>query len=475
MTDVSLALVSHTNVGKTTLARTLLGADVGEVRDAPHVTAAASGHELLRSAEGDRLWLWDTPGFGDSARLVRRLRQSGQPLGWLLAQVWDRFADPGFWHGQQAARAVREQADAVLYLVNAAERPEAAGYVAPEMALLAWMQRPIVVLLNQMGAPRPPEEEAAELERWRAHLARWPAVRAVLPLDAFARCWVQEGVLLHQVATLFDGDKARALQRLHAAWQAAAEARFQAAMAELAAHLVRVAADREPVPEPAALREAARRVGRWLRLPAGEDPAVLAQAALAERLEDELRRSTDALVRLHGLAGEAGREVQARIAAHFDVRLPLDEGQAAVVGGLVSGALLGLKADLASGGLTLGGGLLAGGLIGALGAAGAARAVNVLRGGSAGQVAWSESARLAQAEAALLRYLAVAHFGRGRGDWATGEAPPHWRAVVAEALAPQRAAIVVATTAAELQPRLVEAARAVLRRLYPAAAYHPGS
>jgi ribosome biogenesis GTPase A len=39
-TTVSLSLVSHTNVGKTTLARTLLGRDVGEVRDAPHVTTA---------------------------------------------------------------------------------------------------------------------------------------------------------------------------------------------------------------------------------------------------------------------------------------------------------------------------------------------------------------------------------------------------------------------------------------------------
>ena len=35
---VSLSLVSHTNAGKTTLARTLLGRDIGEVRDAPHVT-----------------------------------------------------------------------------------------------------------------------------------------------------------------------------------------------------------------------------------------------------------------------------------------------------------------------------------------------------------------------------------------------------------------------------------------------------
>ena len=36
--SVQLVLVSHTNNGKTTLTRTLLGADVGEVRDAAHVT-----------------------------------------------------------------------------------------------------------------------------------------------------------------------------------------------------------------------------------------------------------------------------------------------------------------------------------------------------------------------------------------------------------------------------------------------------
>lgn len=472
--QLALALVSHTNAGKTTLARTLLGQDIGEVRDAPHVTAFASGHRLLESTAGDTLTLWDTPGFGDSARLVRRLRRSRQPLGWFLAQVWDRYADRAFWSGQQAVRAVREQADVVLYLVNAAEPPEAAGYIAPEMELLAWMQRPVLVLLNQLGAPQPPDQEQAELERWRRHLARWPGVRAVLPLDAFARCWVQEGVLLAQLAAALDGEARAAMQRLHEAWSVAAEARFRAAMAELAGSLARVALDHEPVPDPGTLRDAARRIGRWLRLPAGEDPAALAQAVLAERLEDELRRSTDALVRLHGLSGAAGREVQARIATHFDVRLPLDEGQAAVLGGLVTGALAGLKADLATGGLTLGGGLLAGGLIGALGAAGAARAVNRvnrLQGG--GQVAWSDAARLAQVEAALLRYLAVAHFGRGRGDWAAGEAPPHWRALVAEALAPRRTTFESAWTAADpaaaLQPLLAATTRALLERLYPAA------
>ena len=46
---VSLSLVSHTNAGKTTLARTLLGRDIGEVRDAPHVTEFADAHVLVET------------------------------------------------------------------------------------------------------------------------------------------------------------------------------------------------------------------------------------------------------------------------------------------------------------------------------------------------------------------------------------------------------------------------------------------
>ena len=116
----------------------------------------------------------------------------------------------------------------------------------------------------------------------------------------------------------------------------------------------------------------------------------------------------------------------------------MDEGQAALWGGVVSGALVGLKADLLSGGLTLGGGLIAGGLLGALGSAGLARCVNLVRGTESSWLSWNAEALDAIVEAALLRYLAVAHFGRGRGDWAEGESPAHWKEEVAAALAPQR-------------------------------------
>jgi len=75
---------------------------------------------------------------------------------------------------------------------------------------------------------------------------------------------------------------------------------------------------------------------------------------------------------------------------------------------MVSGALGGLVADLASGGLTLGAGALIGGVLGALGIGGAARAYNEAGGAHDGRVRWSAEFLAQRFDAAILRYLAVA-------------------------------------------------------------------
>ena len=478
--DVSLSLVSHTNAGKTTLARTLLGRDVGEVRDAPHVTEFADAHVLIETSEGERLRLWDTPGFGDSLRLVKRLRQTEQPLRRFLSEVWDRWRDRPFWASQQAIRNVRDEADVLLYLVNASESVEAAGYVAPEMELLGWIGKPVVVLLNQLGAPRAPGLEAAEIARWQAELSRWPLVRAVLPLDAFARCWVQELTLFAAIEEALPAAKRPAMAQLREAWRARRLATFEASVQAIATSLARIASASEPLPEGGGLRARIRQAGAAIGIgQAGPGPAAEAQRSLAARLDDELRASTRELLSLHGLGGTAEGAIRDRLAAGYDLRLRLDETQAAMWGGAVTGALVGLKADVLSGGLTLGGGLIAGGVLGALGSAGLARCVNLVRGTGRSHVVWNPAALDTMTEAALLRLLAVEHFGRGRGDWVEGEAPPHWQAVVAAALAPLREALDAAWSerapstdehgelTVRLTPIVRSAARTALRALYP--------
>src|SRR5690606_33358158 len=289
---ISLSLVSHTNVGKTTLARTLLGRDIGIVRDEAHVTEAAEEHTLVETPEGDRLALWDTPGFGDSARLARRLESAGDPIGWFVGQVWDRFRDRALWASQQAVRNVRERADVLLYLVNASEPLSQARYIDDEMRVLEWIGKPVIVLLNQLGAPRPAAEEAAELEEWRRHLLRARVVRSVLPLDAFARCWVQEATLLRTIAEALPAEQCWACQRLIDEWLRERRRVFDASVDVLAQALARIAVDRETIAEIGMLdrlRGAAQALSR--NATQGDAvPAARRQAmrALAERLDESL-------------------------------------------------------------------------------------------------------------------------------------------------------------------------------------------
>jgi hypothetical protein len=478
---IDLSLVSHTNVGKTTLARTLLRRDVGEVEDRPHVTELSQAHVLIDTPQGDLLRLWDTPGFGDSARLLRRLRTAGNPLGWFLTQVWDRLTDRPFYSSQQALKNARDESDVVLYLVNAAEDPASAGYVEVEMQILGWIGKPVLLLLNQAGPPRGPAADAAEEAAWKAHLATYPWVSAALGLDAFARCWVQEDQLLVAVQNLLPGDKRGAFDRLLDAWRRRNLDLFDAAMHALAAQLAGAATDRETL-GPLRLRD---RTSRWLAaVMRGGEPAdpdrERAMTALAMRLDQAVREGTDRLIALHGLSGRAAEQILARVAGQFDLSRAADVGKSGVIGGLVSGALGGLVADLHAGGLTFGAGALIGSILGALGAGGAAQAYNHARGSEGGRISWSAPFLNQRFAAALLRYLAVAHFGRGRGEWVESEYPAHWQPLVEEAARRRRTGLdAVWARAAQsaaageieqaLQPIVAAATREVLLQLYPAA------
>lgn len=223
---------------------------------------------------------------------------------------------------------------------------------APRPAWLATLGRPVLVLTDGPGDG----------------LATQPQQ---LSLQALADGWLPDGRLLQALASLLEGDPR--LRRLADSWTARQQARFDAGVGELALHLGRIAALHEPVADEGLL---SRR---------GE--AETARQALAAKLEAELR---DAL-------------------PSAALRSRVGEGRAALMGGVVTGALAGLKADLLSGGLTMGAGLVTGAVIGALGGAGVARGLNVVRGTDRSFVAWDEAALALITEALLLRQLVLAH------------------------------------------------------------------
>jgi 50S ribosome-binding GTPase/Domain of unknown function (DUF3482) len=470
---ITFSLISHTNVGKTTLARTLLRRDVGEVRDQAHTTDLAEAY-LLIAADGCELRLWDTPGFGDSVRLLARLSRHQQPVVWFLQQLWDRFADRPLWCSQQAALNVRSEADLVLYLVNATEEPEDAGYVAPELDLLAWIERPILVILNQTGGAEIPAEPMRQrLEAWRRHLRPWPTVRDVVALDAFSRCWVQESLLFERAVDLLPEAARGCMQSLRRAWDRRNLEVFERSAAAAARYLAAAAVDREPLPE---------RQGGLRKKVAGGGDKRRAMAALGQRLQASTEALMTTWIASHGLEGRAAVELERQIDAFLvEGEDLLDPETGALWGSVVSGALGGLAADVLAGGLTFGGGVVAGAILGAFGGAGLARGFQLAKGERQPTVAWAPAFLEQLTAQALLRYLAVAHFGRGQGEFQDLEASGHWQGAVAAVLRRSAADFAAAwklgskaaeatAVAAVLEPLVAAAMRRLLIEFYPQSA-----
>ena len=480
--NIALVLISHTHNGKTTLSRTLLGADVGDVRDAAHVTLLSEAHTLLTSSAGDRLQLWDTPGFGDSVRLLRRLGSSDNPIGWFLREVLDRYSDHPFWLGQQALRTARDDADVVLYLVNAAETPQDAGYLDAEMKILAWLGKPVMVLLNQVGPPRPAAAEEAERALWRQALAPYPLVRTVLSLDAFARCWVHERVFYDALGTLLVPSAATGYGRLWATWSDNNARRFASAMQLCADLLATSAGARQSMAadDQTLARRALQAVG--FGKDARQRRQDQAMQAMIARLDHDIAETTGKLLALHQLDPGEATTINARVRENFVVRAPIDKAQAGLLGAVISGATTGLTAEVLSGGLTAGIGAVVGGIVGAFTFAGAAWGFNASTDRQAPRVTFSDDFLRTLLVASLLRYLAIIHFGRGRGQFVQGEAPAFWQEHVEQAVAAHTSAIAAVWQALrsipagdqmpdparlELQRLITTISRQTLRSLYP--------
>ncbi|MFQ5655807.1 MAG: DUF3482 domain-containing protein, partial [Planctomycetota bacterium] len=420
METITLSLISHTNVGKTTVARTLLRRDIGEVIDQAHVTVESEAHTLIETGDG-RLLLWDTPGFGDSARLLKRLRKQENPVRWILGQVWDRIADRPLWCSQKAIENIKEHADVILYLVNASELPEDAGYVKPELELLGWLEVPVLFLLNQTGgvgvdrrgaAGAMGAAGAAELEgRWRASVEGSPIVREVLPLDAFTRCWVEEGVLLERVLDALPEEKRPLMRRLVDAWNERNRRIYGASVERIARTLAGAATARRLLD------------GSSLSRKAKEG----AMAALAAELEQSSQQLLDSLIAEHGLSGRVGERIQEEWQQFVDSgESALSPARGGVIGAVLGGATTGVLVDLKTGGASFGSGAIIGGVLGGLAGSGLGGLAQHIKTRAGRALHWSPEALHQHTRHALLRYLSVAPFGRGRGEFRPGEGPDPW-------------------------------------------------
>ncbi len=336
MTDaLKLAVVGHTNVGKTSLLRTLTrDVGFGEVSHRPSTTRHVEGARL--SVDGEPLLeLYDTPGLEDAIALrdfLDGLERPGERLDG--PEKLRRFLDGSEARGrfEQEAKVLRQllASDAGLYVIDARE-PVLAKY-RDELAVLAACARPLLPVLNFVASPQHREEQ------WREALSRL-GLHALVRFDSVAPPLDGERRLYESLALLMERARPQ-LDRLVADHEAQAVARREAGARLIAELLVDVAACRQLVPAgDAAVRAATETLRNQVRQ--REDTCVKALLSLYAFRKDDARAADLPL-----MDGRWGDDLfNPETLRQLGIRLG---------GGVAAGAAAGAGIDLLVGGLTLG-------------------------------------------------------------------------------------------------------------------------
>ncbi len=195
-----LAVVGHTNTGKTSLLRTLSrNPDFGEVRDSPGTTRHVEGLRLL-AAGAPAIELFDTPGMEDGMALLDYLDVLAPPSERLdgPARI-QRFLDSPESLGrfEQEARVLRKllKCHAGIYVVDARD-PVLAKH-RDELAILASCGHPLLPVLNFTHSPD------QRIEEWRTALARL-GLHAIVEFDTVAPPLEGEDQLYEKLSLLLD-------------------------------------------------------------------------------------------------------------------------------------------------------------------------------------------------------------------------------------------------------------------------------
>lgn len=342
-----LAVVGHTNTGKTSLLRTLSrNPDFGQVQDNPGTTRHVEGLRLLAGGAG-AIELFDTPGMEDGMALLDYLDQLSPPSERLdgPARI-QRFLDSpeSLRRFEQEARVLRKllACDAGIYVIDARD-PVLAKH-RDELAVLASCGHPLLPVLNFTHSPE------QRMDEWRTAMARL-GLHAVVEFDTIAPPLDGEEQLYNKLALLLD-THASVLRSLKQDILRQREQRRQDALTLVADMLIDIAALRlSSAPEPAALEQTADTLRELTRK--REHRAI---DALLKRYNF---RSADFPTRLLPLQGERWDMDLFHPQALKDVGIHVGKGMAA-------GAMAGATVDMFTAGISLGAATLLGAAAGGL-------------------------------------------------------------------------------------------------------------
>ncbi len=197
---INVAVVGHTNAGKTSLIRTLLRDDqFGQIDDAAGTTRCVEQSAVF-AGKNEVVNLFDTPGFEDSSALLNELETLSKTAQTRLpAELLETFilqADdfPDF---AQEIKVLRQsvKSDVLLYMIDV--REPLLGKYRDEVNILSKAGKPILPVFNFIAG----NEDA--LARWREQMAQFN-LHAALEFDTVAFDFEAEKRLYQKLQSLLE-------------------------------------------------------------------------------------------------------------------------------------------------------------------------------------------------------------------------------------------------------------------------------
>ncbi len=356
---LKLAVVGHTNTGKTSILRTLLR-DVyfGEVKNEAATTRHVERAQISDSQTNEALvTLYDTPGLEDASGLmdwledntasrrdgIERLQQflaADISYGATGADSLESNDAYGYNDYSQEAKVIRQllASDMAIYVVDA--REPVLGKYKDELAILSWAAIPVMAVFNFT------DSQDANIDAWQTMLAR-RNLHISTRFDSVAFEFSDEMVLWQNLATMLTHSEMieQLMQRRTEDWaQLYDEANIIIAdfLLNVAAFVHEISYGDDPMPVLQQMQGAVRQSER----------------AMQHKLLNSYKFYDNAVA-------ATPLELQAYQQDPFDPELLKSYG-IRTTSGAAAGALLGLGVDAAALGTTLGLGAALGGIAGGL-------------------------------------------------------------------------------------------------------------
>nr|WP_296203806.1 DUF3482 domain-containing protein [Psychrobacter sp. UBA3962] len=349
---LKLAVVGHTNTGKTSLLRTLLrDMYFGEVKNEAATTRHVERALIKDSQTGENLVaLFDTPGLEDASGLMDWLedntasRRDGierlqQFLASDIAQGGELSSDLDDY--SQEAKVIRQllSSDMAIYVIDA--REPVLGKYKDELAILSWSAIPVMPVFNFT------DSQDANISDWQTMLAR-RNLHISTRFDSVAFEFEDEMTLWQNLATMLTHPETlnQLILRRREDWiQLYEQASIIIAhfLIDVAAYVREIDEDDDPMPVLKEMQEAVRQSERAMQekllnlYKFYDNTAVVTPLELSEYQQDPFDPE---LLKSYGIRTTSGAAAGALLGLGIDAAaLGTTLGLGAAIGGLAGGIL----------------------------------------------------------------------------------------------------------------------------------------